>query len=110
MVRTRHGIAKRREVSWRRRFQLRASEAVKVFLLKQSMERKDDQKRRKRDVWTCFVSRDDDIGSTWSSGIVASNSIMPCSVSRDDDTGPTPSSGMEGSNSIMAPILDRNKE
>ena len=84
MMRTRHGIAKRREVSWRRRFQLRTSEGVKVLLLKHR-GRRDDQRRRKRDVWTCSVSRDDDIGSTSSSGMV-------------------------GLNSIMAAVLDRNKE
>lgn len=53
------------------------SEGVKVLLLKhRGMERRDDQRRRKRDMWTCSLSRDDDIGSTWSSGMVGLNSSM----------------------------------
>jgi len=111
MMRARHGIAKRSEVSWRRRFHLRISEAVQVLLLKHGwMERRDDQRRRKRDVWPCSMSRDDDIGSTSSSGMVGLNWIMACSVLRDDDVGSIPSSGMVGLNSIVACSVSKDDD
>ena len=54
--------------------------------------RRNDQRRRKRDVWTCSLSKDDDVGLTWSPASLEGGEIMV------------------GLNSSMVAQLDTNKE
>ena len=54
--------------------------------------RRNDQKRQKRVVWTCSLSKDDDVGFTWSPASLEGGEIMV------------------GLNSSMIARLDTNKE